>query len=37
MIFKSTVVTSRDIFMEKWHKDVLWDAKNVLYLDLSSG
>lgn len=23
--------------MEKWHKDVLWDAKNVLYLDLSSG
>ena len=37
MIFKSIVVTSRDIFMEKRHKDVLWDAKNVLYLDLSCG
>lgn len=37
MKLKSTVVTSRDVFMGKGHKGPLWDARNVLYLDLGSG
>lgn len=37
MILKSIVVNTREVFIGKGHKGAVWDAGNVLYLDLGSG